>query len=511
MWLRDLTHLDGEFEAPTSAMLQSILLSRRRSYIWTPIESVSAVVGQQPGNAAEAELLAPTDNENIPDISLRRQRLPAYFGFFSTTTMDLDELPLNASDMSHLCVVRTESQHEGEFEDLANFLIELKQNARQKKLSRIEAENLALETEHAQFEEELLDVCWEYNPDKLPGASMIKKIQVLIDKLEEIQDKIVQSGAAAERIKRILAYSRESIAPFIGHAVWLYRLLNNGLPPRSVAYTGFDYQMFKGIFQRCVTSTEFTQGTVTGAKRNTSPKTPKTKTKAVVYDLATDSARETLGQDCRALAAMVLGSLRHKLWSRDRCALELLIAVSVCRMEGEPIRSEEIAFLLNMPSGSDPALVAAAGENPVRDWLPDTQWVALHALMNLNSRYAEFEQEFTQNSTFRRELSGIVNSADALKRAPAGLDMDYLSKFRFTLWQRLLVFRVLRPDLVLTATKDFVHEQISAPSIEATPKKSRGQQNPRQTITDIGRLACPICYFVFMSPVLLCLTVSYSL
>ena len=198
---------------------------------------------------------------------------------------------------------------------------------------------------------------------------------------------------------------------------------------------------------------------------------------------------------------MVLGSLRHKLWSRDRCALELLIAVSVCRMEGEPIGSEEIAFLLNMPTGSDPVLVAAAGKNPVIDWFSDTQWVALHALMNLNNRYADFEQEFTQNATFRRELGGIVTSPDAVKHLPAKLDMEYFSKFQFTLWQRLLVFRVLRPDLVMTVMRDFVHAQISATSLESRPTKSRGQQRTHK-ITDIGRLVRSTHDFCFVTPAL---------
>ena len=50
--------------------------------------------------------------------------------------------------------------------------------------------HIELELEHDKLEEELLDVCWEYDPQTLPAASMIKKIQVLIDRLEEVQEAI---------------------------------------------------------------------------------------------------------------------------------------------------------------------------------------------------------------------------------------------------------------------------------------------------------------------------------
>lgn len=109
---------------------------------------------------------------------------------------------------------------------------------------------------------------------------------------------------------------------------------------------------------------------------------------------------------------------------------------------------KEMAFLLQCPGKQDIP-------NPLKDWLPDLAWFAMQKLIELEG----FEQ--FANQCEKEAPARFKDWYNELAPEDEKLPLEW-KKLDQTLFQKLLVIRVLRPDRVTTALDNFVRKTLPA-------------------------------------------------
>lgn len=131
----------------------------------------------------------------------------------------------------------------------------------------------------------------------------------------------------------------------------------------------------------------------------------------------------------------------RSLFEKDKLLFSCLLAVRLLEMKGE-INTQEWMFLLTggIASGEDPP-------NPARDWLLDKSWRELNRLTKMGV-FNGLLKHFMSNQKEWRELFEMLEPHKAEIPGPFAQSL--------TSFQKLLVYRCIRPDKVVAAIQDFV-------------------------------------------------------
>jgi dynein heavy chain len=146
----------------------------------------------------------------------------------------------------------------------------------------------------------------------------------------------------------------------------------------------------------------------------------------------------------------------RSLFEKDKLLFSFLLCIKI--MQGDDaLDAQELAFFLQGSSSMD-----LAEPNPTasgRHWLTDKSWADLLDLCKLPA-FAKFMPFFKSNvSTWESAFDATDPSAE-IASICEGAGLEY------TLFQRLLVLRCLRPDKVVPLVQDFISEAIGKQFID---------------------------------------------
>ncbi|CAM6082178.1 unnamed protein product [Calypogeia fissa] len=135
----------------------------------------------------------------------------------------------------------------------------------------------------------------------------------------------------------------------------------------------------------------------------------------------------------------------RSLFEKDKLLFSCLLTSKLLEMTGEVTVQEWMFFLTGgMASGEDP-------ENLAKDWLLDKSWGELNRLSQIET-FSGINKHIVSNMREWRALS------DSMEPQKSPLPKPYSD--RLNTFQRLLVYRCLRPDKVIPAIQDFVSEKL---------------------------------------------------
>lgn len=135
----------------------------------------------------------------------------------------------------------------------------------------------------------------------------------------------------------------------------------------------------------------------------------------------------------------------RSLFEKDKLLFSCLLTSRLLEMKGEVIMKEWMFFLTGgMASGEET-------ENPAKDWLLDKSWGELNRLSKIEA-FSGINKHIVSNM---KEWRALFDSMEPHKTQLPRPYSDRLNTF-----QRLLVYRCIRPDKVIPAIQDFVTEQL---------------------------------------------------
>lgn len=144
----------------------------------------------------------------------------------------------------------------------------------------------------------------------------------------------------------------------------------------------------------------------------------------------------------------------RSLFEKDKLLFSCLLTSRLLELKGEVTVQEWMFFLSGgMASGEQEA-------NPVKDWLTDKSWGELNRLSQIEP-FSGINEHLVCN---KQEWKALFDSMEPHKTHIPGSFWHRLNTF-----QRLLVYRCIRPDKVIPAIQDFVCEKLGPKFILPPP------------------------------------------
>jgi dynein heavy chain len=147
----------------------------------------------------------------------------------------------------------------------------------------------------------------------------------------------------------------------------------------------------------------------------------------------------------------------RSLFEKDKLLFSFLMAIKVLTGAGR-IDQAELRFL--MTGGTTTTMPIPNPTTHQGNWLEDKEWAALCELANFPN-FKHFDQEFTANV---KAWQQVWNSKDPDKTPWPGTITQSLDKF-----QRLIVLRILRPDVLVASVEHLISEEVGPEFISPPP------------------------------------------
>jgi dynein heavy chain len=147
------------------------------------------------------------------------------------------------------------------------------------------------------------------------------------------------------------------------------------------------------------------------------------------------------------------GNVCRSLFKKDKLLFSLILCVGILKGAGA-LDQDEWLFLLTGGSVGDPNIPS----NPASSWLSEKAWGEANRLSNL-PEFSAFTEEF--DTTRREKWEIIYNSVEPYKEI---LPDPWEQKL--TVFQKLLIMRVLRPDKLVPAVIEFVRANMGQKFVE---------------------------------------------
>ncbi|CAH1393775.1 unnamed protein product [Nezara viridula] len=147
-------------------------------------------------------------------------------------------------------------------------------------------------------------------------------------------------------------------------------------------------------------------------------------------------------------------SVVTSLFNKDRIMYSFMFTISTMQALGE-LQTEELNFLL-----TGGISLANPLPNIAEHWLPKSSWDEICRVDTLDA-FREFLDHFKKNLEQWHNFYELG--------APAFNDIPYPWNIQLTLFQKLIVFRIFRPDRLIPMIETFIEKQAGSDFIEAPP------------------------------------------
>eukprot|EP00818_Percolomonas_sp_WS_P004750 CAMPEP_0117444502 /NCGR_PEP_ID=MMETSP0759-20121206/5277_1 /TAXON_ID=63605 /ORGANISM="Percolomonas cosmopolitus, Strain WS" /LENGTH=4349 /DNA_ID=CAMNT_0005236577 /DNA_START=155 /DNA_END=13203 /DNA_ORIENTATION=- len=148
---------------------------------------------------------------------------------------------------------------------------------------------------------------------------------------------------------------------------------------------------------------------------------------------------------------MLFDKICRSIFEKDKLLLAFLMCVQIMRFN-EMINETEWRFLLTGGTG----VVDANYENPASSWLIEQSWNEILALIAVPSM-SSFPEDFVK---YTNEWKAVYDAADPLSVEFPGIWKEC------TLFQRIIILRLLRPDKIIPAVRKFIAENLDEKFLE---------------------------------------------
>ena len=151
----------------------------------------------------------------------------------------------------------------------------------------------------------------------------------------------------------------------------------------------------------------------------------------------------------KTITELVYVNICRGLFNTHKLIFSFLIAFQICKNKGE-INDEEWNMILK---GVVVDKTENEYKNPDPSLIDEKQWIFIQNLELIHENFAELPEQFERNITQWRQWIQTTKSPTKLP-FPSGLDD------KITLFQRLLIFKALKPERLSFLSREFVEKKL---------------------------------------------------
>ena len=167
--------------------------------------------------------------------------------------------------------------------------------------------------------------------------------------------------------------------------------------------------------------------------------------KASLREISATQLLERIKQIQYTFTEFLYDAICRSLFVKDKLLFAFLMCVKI--MQGdERVDPEELRFLLTGGVKSE-----MEQQNPAADWLSDKQWISILELSGLKA-FEGFSEDFVAHADGWKEICD--------SDFPLTDDWPNNFKERITLFQQIVIMRILRPDRCIEAIQQLIREEM---------------------------------------------------
>ncbi|KAI9190457.1 hypothetical protein H9P43_001891 [Blastocladiella emersonii ATCC 22665] len=288
-----------------------------------------------------------------------------------------------------------------------------------------------------EIEEKILRLLYNSQGNILDDEELILTLNQSKVTSAAITDRLVQ----AEQTEKAINTAREKYRPVALRGSILYFVVAD-LAEIDGMYQ-FSLKYFKNLFTQCIVD---------------SPKG--------------QELSEHVAYLCDDIMMSVFRNVSRGLFEQHKVIFSLMMCVSVMRDRGD-ISDDEWNYMLR-------GATTVGGElppKPATRWLTDAMWRNVCSLGSTISVFAELADHIASHTL---DWEGYIEADDPFSYPLPGIPQDKLSDF-----QRLLVVKVLREEMVVGALIAFIRQSIGSPYIDIPPLDLRQVYNDMNSTTPL--------------------------